>query len=64
MLKTFEKVFGLQIQVVAMISYQRLTPAPALMIIAVLAIIFLCFFDVFVLINYYGFVSCLMIFGT
>jgi len=51
-------------QVVAMISYQRLTPAPALMIIAVLAIIFLCFFDVFVLINYYGFVSCLMIFGT
>ena len=50
--------------VVAMISYQRLTPAPALMIIAVLAIIFLCFFEVFVLTNNYGFVSCLMIFGT
>ena len=46
-----------------MISYGRLTPAPSLMIIAILSIIFLCFFDVFVLINYYGFVSCLMIFG-
>jgi len=51
-------------QVVAMISYERLTPAPSLMIIAILSFIFLCFFDVFVLINYYGFVSCLMIFGT
>jgi len=51
-------------QVVAMISYQRLTPAPSLLIIAILSIVFLCFFDVFVLINYYGFVSCLMIFGT
>ena len=50
-------------QVVAMISYERLTPAPSLLIIAMLSIVFLCFFDVFVLINYYGLVSCLMIFG-
>jgi len=51
-------------QVVAMISFKKLTPAPALIIIAVLSVFFLLFFDVFVLINYYGLVSCLMIFAT
>ena len=48
----------------AMISVTRLTPTPALALIAALALFLTAFFDVFVLISYFGLVSCLMIFAT
>jgi hypothetical protein len=47
-----------------MISVSRLTPVPALALIALLSVFLMLFFDVFVLINYFGLVSCLMIFAT
>ena len=48
----------------AMISVAQLTPTPALALIAALSVFLTVFFDVFVLISYFGLVSCLMIFAT
>lgn len=48
-------------EILTMIQIQRLTPTPAVLIMAVLSLFYLCVSDIFALINYVGFATWLSI---